>query len=48
MAPLKLMIVDDSNIMRRKIERSHQCARLTFVGSAGNGRQAVELFKRTD
>jgi two-component system chemotaxis response regulator CheY len=46
-APLKLMIVDDSNIMRRKIERSHQCARLSFVGSAGNGRQAVELFKRT-
>jgi two-component system chemotaxis response regulator CheY len=46
-APLKLMIVDDSNIMRRKIERSHQCARLQFVGSAGNGRQAVELFRRT-
>lgn len=48
MNPLKLMIVDDSNIMRRKIERSHQCARLQFVGSAGNGRQAVELFKRTE
>ena len=46
--PLKLMIVDDSNIMRRKIERSHQCARLNFVGSAGNGRQALELFKRTE
>jgi two-component system chemotaxis response regulator CheY len=47
-APLKLMIVDDSNVMRRKIERSHQCARLQFVGSAGNGKQAVELFRRTD
>ncbi len=46
-APLKLMIVDDSNIMRRKIERSHQCGRLRFVGSAANGRQAVDLFKRT-
>ena len=46
-APLKLMIVDDSNVMRRKIERSHQCARLQFVGSAGNGKQAVELFRRT-
>jgi len=46
--PLKLMIVDDSNVMRRKIERSHQCGRLQFVGSAGNGRQAVELFRRTE
>lgn len=45
---LKLMIVDDSNIMRRKIERSHQCARLNFVGSAGNGKQALELFRRTE
>jgi two-component system chemotaxis response regulator CheY len=42
------MIVDDSNVMRRKIERSHQCARLQFVGSAGNGKQAVELFRRTE
>ena len=47
-APLKLMIVDDSNVMRRKIERSHQCARLQFVGSAGNGKQAIELFRRTE
>ncbi|HSC07578.1 MAG TPA: response regulator [Steroidobacteraceae bacterium] len=47
-APLKLMIVDDSNVMRRKIERSHQCARLQFVGSAGNGKQAVDLFRRTE
>lgn len=47
-APLKLMIVDDSNIMRRKIERSHQCGRLRFVGAAANGRQAVDLFKRTE
>ena len=46
-ATLKLMIVDDSNVMRRKIERSHQCARLQLVGSAGNGKQAVELFRRT-
>ncbi len=47
MTALKLMIVDDSNIMRRKIERSHQCARLQFIGAAGNGHQAVELFRRT-
>jgi two-component system chemotaxis response regulator CheY len=45
--PLRLMIVDDSNIIRRRIERSQQIARLQVVGSASNGREAVELFRRT-
>ncbi len=45
--PLKLMIVDDSNIIRRRIERSQQIDRLEVVGSAGNGRDAVDLFRRT-
>jgi two-component system chemotaxis response regulator CheY len=45
---LKLMIVDDSNIMRRRIERSQQFEELQLVGTAGNGEEAVELFKRTD
>jgi two-component system chemotaxis response regulator CheY len=44
---LKLMIVDDSNIIRRRIERSQQIARLEVVGSANNGVTAVEMFKRT-
>jgi two-component system, chemotaxis family, chemotaxis protein CheY len=44
---LKLMIVDDSNIIRRRIERSQQIARLKVVGAASNGREAVELFRRT-
>jgi two-component system chemotaxis response regulator CheY len=44
---LKLMIVDDSNIIRRRIERSQQIARLEVVGSANNGVAAVEMFKRT-
>ena len=44
---LKLMIVDDSNIIRRRIERSQQIARLEVVGSANNGRTAVEMFKKT-
>jgi two-component system chemotaxis response regulator CheY len=44
---LKMMIVDDSNIMRRRIERSQQIERLEVVGSASNGREAVELFQRT-
>jgi two-component system, chemotaxis family, chemotaxis protein CheY len=43
----KLMIVDDSNIMRRRIERS-QHFELEVVGSAGNGVEALELFKKTD
>ena len=45
---MKLMIVDDSNIMRRRIERSQQFEQLQLVGTAGNGLEAIELFKRTD
>lgn len=45
---LRMMIVDDSNIIRRRIERSQQHARLQVVGSASNGREAVELFQKTD
>ena len=44
----KLMIVDDSNIMRRRIERSQQFEDLQLVGTAGNGFEALELFKKTD
>jgi len=44
---MKLMIVDDSNIIRRRIERSQQIARLEVVGAASNGREAVDLFRRT-
>ena len=45
---LKLLIVDDSNIMRRRIERSQQFAGLELVGTAGNGVEALELFRKTD
>jgi two-component system, chemotaxis family, chemotaxis protein CheY len=44
----KLMIVDDSNLMRRRIERSQQFEELELVGTAGNGVEALELFSRTD
>jgi len=44
----KLMIVDDSNLMRRRIERSQQFEELQLVGTAADGVQALELFKRTD
>jgi two-component system, chemotaxis family, chemotaxis protein CheY len=45
---LKLLIVDDSNIMRRRIERSQQFEELTVVGTAGNGIEALEMFRKTD
>jgi two-component system, chemotaxis family, chemotaxis protein CheY len=38
---LKLMIVDDSNIMRRRIERSQQFDEIELVGTAGNGLEAL-------
>ena len=44
----KLMIVDDSNIMRRRIERSQTFEELELVGTASNGLDALELFKRSD
>ena len=44
----KLMIVDDSNIMRRRIERSQQFEALELVGTAADGIEALDLFRRTD
>lgn len=44
----KLMIVDDSNIMRRRIERSQNFEELEVVGTASNGVEALELFKKMD
>jgi len=44
----KLLIVDDSGIMRRRIERSQQFEELQLVGTAGNGVEALEMFKKTD
>jgi two-component system chemotaxis response regulator CheY len=42
------LIVDDSNVMRRRIERSQQVDRLEVVGLASNGFEAIEQFRRTD
>lgn len=44
---LRLLIVDDSNIIRRRIERSQQFDRLEVVGTAANGLEALELFRKT-
>ncbi|MGH8327698.1 MAG: response regulator transcription factor [Steroidobacteraceae bacterium] len=45
---LRLLIVDDSNIMRRRIERSQQFEELEVVGTAANGLEALEMFRKTD
>jgi two-component system chemotaxis response regulator CheY len=42
------MIVDDSNIMRRRIERSQQFEELELVGTASNGIEAIEMFRKMD
>ena len=44
----KLMIVDDSNIMRRRIERSQTFEEIELVGTASNGLEALEMFKKMD
>src|ERR1700743_1554502 len=44
----KLMIVDDSNTSRRRTERSNQFEELQLVGTAGNGFEAIEMFKKMD
>jgi two-component system chemotaxis response regulator CheY len=46
--PIRLLIVDDSNIMRRRIERSQQIPHLQVVGTASNGQEAVDVFCATD
>ncbi|MGB0733989.1 MAG: response regulator transcription factor [Pontibacterium sp.] len=40
-----LMIVDDSMVIRRRIERSHGLEDYEVVGTAGDGLQAIELAK---
>lgn len=42
----KLMIVDDSNIIRNRIERSLKDLSIEVVASASNGETAIELFRQ--
>lgn len=46
----KLMIVDDSNIIRNKIERlgGQSSTLFKIVAKATNGEQAIELFHQTE
>ena len=42
----RLMIVDDSNVIRRRIERVQDLPAIEFVGAARNGREALEMHER--
>lgn len=39
----RLLVVDDSNVIRKRIERANELADVEFVGAARNGREALEL-----
>jgi two-component system chemotaxis response regulator CheY len=44
-APLhRLLVVDDSNVIRKRIERANDLPEIEFVGAARNGREALELY----
>lgn len=42
----KILVVDDSNIMRNLIERIGGAAELDVVGKASNGLEAIEAYKK--
>ncbi len=44
---IKLMIVDDSRLIRRKIGREYDSTTFSLVGMAENGVDALKLFART-
>ncbi|HTT06888.1 MAG TPA: response regulator [Steroidobacteraceae bacterium] len=42
----RLLVVDDSNVIRRRIERVQNLPGIEFVGAARNGREALEMHER--
>jgi two-component system chemotaxis response regulator CheY len=42
----RLLVVDDSNVIRRRIERATELPQIEFVGAARNGREALEMHGR--
>ncbi len=46
--PMRMLIVDDSNVIRRRIERCQRVAGLEVVGTASNGVEALSLFVELD
>jgi two-component system chemotaxis response regulator CheY len=45
---LKILIVDDSMIIRKAIESNLTEYNMEIVGTAGDGAEAINLFKKTD
>ena len=43
---MKMLIVDDSTVMQRKIQRSLTLEQVTDFFTASNGIEAIELFKQ--
>ena len=44
---LKLMIVDDSKLIRQRIEREYDSSTFNLVGTAENGEVAISLFDQS-
>jgi two-component system chemotaxis response regulator CheY len=42
----RLMVVDDSNVIRRRIERAQDLPGIEFVGAARNGREALDMHQK--
>jgi two-component system chemotaxis response regulator CheY len=45
-APHRLLVVDDSNVIRRRIERGSDLPEVEFVGAARNGVEALALHQQ--
>jgi two-component system chemotaxis response regulator CheY len=43
---MKMLIVDDSTVMQRKIQRSITLEQVTDFLTASNGMEAVEIFRQ--
>ena len=43
---MRLLVVDDSKVMRNKIERSVKAHSVDVVGHASNGRDAIIMFRQ--
>ena len=41
----RLMVVDDSNVIRRRIERANELPEVEFVGAARNGVEALAMYE---
>lgn len=42
----RLMVVDDSNVIRRRIERANELPAIEVVGTARNGLEALEMYEK--